>query len=62
MKVAVTYETNAYQYSENGYSTDKFTKIFDYELATVKDMLDWARKKQGGPVPLGRLIISEVSE
>lgn len=62
MKIAVTYETSAYQYSENGFSTDKFTKVFDYDKVTVKDMIDWAKSMQGGPVSLGRLIISEVSE
>ena len=61
MKVVVTIESDAYQYAEYSYATDKYSKVFDLN-ASIGDMLEWAKKAIGKPVPLGRLIISELIE
>jgi len=60
MKIAVTIETDAYQYSESGYTTDKYTAVFDSESVTIEDLMKWAEVRIGKRPQLGRLIISEV--
>lgn len=62
MKIAVTVESDAYQYSYDGYATDKYTAVFDSSKVTIDMMLDWAEKMIGKRPPIGRLIISEVTD
>ncbi len=60
MKIAVTIETDAYQYSETGYTTDKYTAVFESDSVTIEDLMIWAERVTGKRPHLGRLIISEV--
>ena len=62
MKIAVTVESNSYQYSEYGYTSDRYTAIFNSSVVTIDIMLDWAERMIGFRPPISRLLISEVND
>lgn len=62
MKICVTIESDAYQYSENGYATDRYSAVYDTDKLTVQEMLDFSKRMFGKSLPLNRHILSEVAE
>lgn len=62
MKICVTIESDAYQYSENGYATDRYSAVYDADKLTVQEMLDFSKRMLGKSLPLNRHILSEVVE